>query len=153
MSKLSRKLLLSIKLNHLAEAGATAIYSIQAKLVKNKKLKEGLRRFSKEENSHMNELNKIIIKYGSHPLPFEKITKVLCSIFSLVSAIGSQQTILRADMYLEKIGIDTYRRQKELMLGSVDNETIEKYDMFIQMEEGHLKWLTEWKENRLDIQK
>ena len=149
MPKLSRRLLLSIKFNLLAEAGATVIYSIQAKLVKNKKLKEKLQRFSKEERSHMNELNKIIIKYGSRPLPLEKITKVLCSIFSLVSAIGSQQTILRTDMYLERIGIDTYRRQKELMLGSVDNETIEKYDMFIQMEEGHLRWLTEWKEKRL----
>ena len=101
----------------------------------------------------MNELNKIIIKYGSHPLPLEKITKVLCGIFSLVSAIGSQRTILRTDMYLERIGIDTYRRQKELMLGSVDKETIEKYDMFIQMEEGHLRWLKDWKENRLDKHK
>ncbi|MDR4497081.1 MAG: ferritin-like domain-containing protein [Candidatus Scalindua sp.] len=153
MSKLSRKLLLSIKLNHLTEAGATVIYSIQAKLVKNKKLKEKLQRFSREENLHMNELNKIIIKYGSNPLPLAKITKVFSIIFTLFSAIGRQRTILRTDIYLEKIGIATYRRQKELMLGLVDNETIEKYDMFIQMEEGHLRWLKEWKENRLDIQK
>ncbi len=149
MAKLSRKLLISLKLNHLTETGAVVIYKIQAKLVKDITLKEKLQRFSRDENMHKNELNKIIIKYGSYPLPLETITRLLSTILGFFSAIGGQYTILRMDMYLEKTGIETYRKQKDLMLDKVDNETIEKYNVFIKMEEGHLRWLTEWAKGQI----
>jgi rubrerythrin len=149
VAKLSRKSLISLKLNHLTETGAVVIYKIQAKLVKDITLKEKLQRFSRDENMHKNELNKIIIKYGSYPLPLEKITRLFSTIIGFFSAIGGQYTILKTDMYLEKSGILTYRKQKGVLLDKVDNETIEKYNVFIKMEEGHLKWLTEWAKSRL----
>jgi rubrerythrin len=131
VAKLSRRLLISLKPNHLTETGAVVIYKIQAKLVKDITLKEKLQRFSRGENIHKNELNEIIIRYGSYPLPLEKITR------------------LKPDIYLEKSGVLTYRKQKSFLLDKVDNETIEKYNVFIKMEEGHLKWLTEWAKSRL----
>ena len=141
---LTRRLLLSLKFNHLTETGAVVIYKIQAKLVKDTILKEILQRFSRDENMHKNELEKIIIKYGSHPLPLAKIIRILSTILGLLSTIGGEYTILKTDIYLEKTGIETYRKQKDLLLDKVDNETIEKYKLFIKMEEGHLRWLTEW---------
>ncbi len=93
---------------------------------------------------HKNELEKIIIKYGSHPLPLAKIIKILGTILGLFSTIGGEYTILKTDIYLEKSGILTYKKQKDFLLDKVDNETIEKYKLFIKMEEGHLRWLTEW---------
>ncbi|MFQ5963451.1 MAG: demethoxyubiquinone hydroxylase family protein [Candidatus Scalinduaceae bacterium] len=149
MSKLTRKLLLSIKLNNLAETGATVIYDIQSRMMKNKIFKGKLQRLSQDENMHKNELRKIIIKYGSCPLPLEKITRLLAKILGLFSTIGGQYTVLRTDIYLEKSGISMYRRQKDLLLNKVDNETIEKYSIIIRMEEDHLRWLTECTKNRL----
>ncbi len=146
---LARRLLLSLKFNHLTETGAVVIYKIQAKLVKDVILKEILQRFSRDENMHKNELEKIIIKYGSYPLPLEKITRLLSTIIGFFSAIGGQYTILKMDIYLEKTGIETYRKQKDLLLDKVDNETIEKYKLFIKMEEGHLRWLTEWAKGQI----
>ncbi len=144
MAKLSRRFLISLKLNHLTETGAVVIYKIQAKLVKDTILKEIFQRFSRDENMHKNELEKIIIKYGSHPLPLAKIIKILGTILGLFSTIGGEYTILKTDIYLEKSGILTYKKQKDFLLDKVDNETIEKYKLFIKMEEGHLRWLTEW---------
>ncbi len=149
MAKLSRRFLISLKLNHLTETGAVVIYKIQAKLVKDTILKEIFQRFSRDENMHKNELEKIIIKYGSYPLPLEKITRLLSTIIGFFSAIGGQYTILKMDIYLEKTGIETYRKQKDLLLDKVDNETIEKYKLFIKMEEGHLRWLTEWAKGQI----
>lgn len=148
MPALSRRLLLLLKFNHLTEVGAIVIYKIQAKRVKDNILKQKLQLFCSDEKRHKRELNKIIIQYGNRALPLEKITKLLCVIFALLSTIGGQSMIVMTDILLEKMGIQMYRKQKCLLLDLVDNETMEQYNSIIKMEEGHLKWLTEWSNNR-----
>ncbi|MDR4506516.1 MAG: ferritin-like domain-containing protein [Candidatus Scalindua sp.] len=148
MSALPRRLLLLLQFNHLTEVGATAIYKFQAKMVKDNTLKRKLQVFGSDENMHKRELCKIITKYGSRSLPLEKITRLLCLVFALLSTIGGQNTIVMTDILLEHRGIQMYRKQKWLLVDLVDNETIEKYNGIIKMEEGHLKWLTEWRINR-----
>ncbi|GJQ59834.1 MAG: ferritin-like domain-containing protein [Candidatus Scalindua sp. AMX11] len=145
MPKLPRKLLLLLQFNHLTEVGAVVIYHIQAKVVQDKTLKQQLQQFGKDENSHKRELDNIFTKYGSRSLPLEKITRLVCTIFALLSTIAGQNLIVITDMLLEQMGIQMYRKQKRLLVDLVDNETIEKYNVIIKMEEGHLRWLTEWR--------
>ncbi len=149
MPTLPRRLLLYLQFNHLTEVGATSIYKIQARLAKDDVLKQKLQELSSDENLHKRELNKIILKYGSRSLPLETTIRLLCIILGLISTIGGQKTIVKTDIFLEQKGIQMYRKQKCLFLDVVDNETIEKYNIIIKMEEGHLQWLTEWTKNQI----